>query len=119
LQTVDKTQAERLRIAVARVVKNNLHLEATKLKLNEEIETKQRYRVEFSRRTHDYYPFITQFLKMLVHNEQLPARLLRKPSASQEGRRGSGSVSRRKRPPRPRPSKPKTTLLLNGTRVTS
>ena len=118
-ETVDKTQAERLRIAVARVVQNDLHLEATKLKLNEEIETKQRYRVEFSRRTHDYYPFITQFLKMLVHNEQLPARLLRKPSASQEGRRGSGSVCRRKRPPRQRPSKSKTTLLLNGTRVTS
>ena len=117
--TAEQTQAERLRIAVARVVRNNQRLEATRLKLNEEIETKQRYRVEFSRRTHDYYPFITQFLKMLVHNEQLPARLLRKPSASQEGRRGSGSLSRRKRPPRPRPSKPKTTLLLNGTKVTS
>ena len=114
-----QSEGERLRIAIARVLNHNKHLEATKLKLNEEIETKQRYRVEFARRTHDYYPFITHFLKMLVHNEQLPPRLLRKPSASQEGRRGSSCTSRRKRPPRPRPSKPKTTLLLNGTRVPS
>ena len=104
---------DKIKIAVARVVKNNKLLESTKSKLKEEIETKQRYRMEFSRRTHDYYPFITEFLKMLVRNNQLPARLVRKPLASLDGRRGSG-LSRRKRPPRP---KPKTTLLLNGTKV--
>ena len=112
--------AERLKLTAARIVKTNEKLESTKLKLKEETETKQRYRIEFSRRTHDYYPFITQFLKMMVHHEQLPPRLLRKLSTAQEGRRGGGSGSRRKRPPRPRvPPKPKTTLLLNGTRVTS
>ena len=107
---------ERLKVAVARVAENNKRLESTKQKLKEEIETKQRYRIEFARRTHDYYPFITQFLKLLVRNEQLPARLLRRPVGSHDGRRGSG-LSRRKRPPRPRP-KSKTTLLLNGAKVT-
>lgn len=115
--TPEARQSEKLRVAVARVVKNNKRLESTKQKLKAELETKQRYRVEFMRRTHNYYPFITQFLKMLVYNEQLPARLLRKPLSSQDGRRGSG-LGRRKRPPRPRP-KQKTTLLLNGAKVTS
>lgn len=117
--TPDLSREERLRITVARVVKNNKHLETTKTKLKEEIETKQRYRVEFSRRTHDYYPFITEFLRLLVVNDQLPARLMRKPSNTQDGRsRPSNSLTRRrKRPPRPRP-KPKTTLLLNGAKVT-
>ena len=110
---MERSVEDKIKIAVARVVKNNKLLESTKSKLKEEIETKQRYRIEFSRRTHDYYPFITEFLKMLVRNEQLPARLMRKPVASLDGRRGSG-LSRRKRPPR---QKSKTTLLLNGTKV--
>lgn len=105
---------EKLKIAIARVVKNNKHLESKKQKLKEEIETKQRYRIEFSRRTHDYYPFITEFLKMLVRNDQLPAHLVRKPLSSVNIRSGH---SRRKRPPHSRP-KPKTTLLLNGAKVT-
>ena len=116
--TPESSQRERLKVAVARVVRNNTQLESAKQKLKAELETKQRYRVEFMRRTHDYYPFITQFLKMLVYNEQLPPRLLRKPLGSHDGRRGSG-LGRRKRPPRPRPNKPKTTLLLNGAKVTS
>lgn len=111
------TNAEKLKIVMARVIRNNQKLESTKLKLNEEIETKQRYRVEFSRRTHDYYPFITEFLKILVHNEQLPPRLLRKVSGFQDSRRGSAASKRKKRPRHP--AKPKTTLLLNGTKVTS
>lgn len=105
---------EKLKIAIARVVKNNKHLESKKQKLKEEIETKQRYRVEFSRRTHDYYPFITEFLKMLLRNNQLPSHLVRKPLSSVNIRSGH---SRRKRPPHSRP-KPKTTLLLNGAKVT-
>ena len=120
--TPDQSSTERLKLTVARVVANHQRLESTKQKLKEEMDTKHRYRIEFSRRTHDYYPFITHFLKMLVQNEQLPPRILRKLSSAQEGRRGSGAggLSRRKRPPRPRrPPKPKTTLLLNGTRVTS
>lgn len=110
---MDSSVEDRIRIAVARVVKNNKHLESTKLKLKEEIETKQRYRIEFSRRTHNYYPFITEFLKMLIRNKQLPAHLMRKPLSSVHIR---GGHSRRKRPPHPRP-KPKTTLLLNGAKV--
>ena len=113
----EQSVEDRLKTAVARVVMNNKDLESTKHKLKEEIETKQRYRVEFSRRTHDYYPFITEFLRILVRNDQLPAYLVRKPPSSVHFRGGGNSRIRRKRPPHPRP-KHKTTLLLNGAKVT-
>ena len=113
----EKTVEERLRIAVARVVKNNKDLDTTKQKLKEEIETKQRYRVEFSRRTHDYHPLITEFLKMLVHNNQLPARLMRRPSNSLQIKSHSGRRRHSTAPKTNQFKKPKTTLLLNGAKV--
>lgn len=113
----EKTVDERLRIAVARIVKNNKDLVTTEQKLKEEKETKQRYKAEFSRRTHDYHPLIAEFLRILVHNSQLPARLLRRPSNSLQIKGHSG---RRRHSATAKPNqfkKPKTTLLLNGAKV--
>ena len=110
---LEATLEEKLRAAVARVVQNSKELDSTKQKLREEIETKQRYRVEFSRRTHNYYPLITEFLKALAHSNQLPARLMRRPSSSL----GGGGSGRRRHSKAPQFKKPKTTLLLNGSKI--
>ena len=112
----EATLEEKLRAAVARVVQNSKELDSTKQKLREEIETKQRYRVEFSRRTHNYYPLITEFLKALARNNQLPARLMRRPSSSLGGG-GSGRRRHSVASKAPQFKKPKTTLLLNGSKI--
>lgn len=104
---------EQLRIATAKVVTHNKEVEVWKHKLKEELETKQRYHVEHSRRTHNYDPLITEFIKMLAHNNQLPNRLIKRPSNAQSvsghKRKGNTSKSNGK--------KIKTTLLVNGTKV--
>ena len=104
---------EQLRIATAKVVAHNKEVEVWKHKLKEELETKQRYHVEHSRRTHNYDPLITEFIKMLAHNNQLPNRLIKRPSNAQsvsgQKRKGNSSKSNGK--------KIKTTLLVNGTKV--
>ena len=113
---------EKLKIAIARVVVNDQELELCKQKLKEEVEKKQRYRIEFSRRTFDYDPLITAFLKALAQNGQLPARLMRKPSNSQSvsgQRRGSGKHPQgRVEPPKNKKPRTTTTLLVNGSKVT-
>ena len=104
---------EQLRIATAKVVVHNREIEVWKHKLKEELETKQRYHIEHSRRTHNYDPLITEFIKMLAHNNQLPNRLIKRPSNAQSvsghKRKGNSSKSNGK--------KIKTTLLVNGTKV--
>ena len=114
--TLDK----KLRVAVAKVVKNHKEIEMQKQKLKEELETNQRFRVEHSRRIHDYDPFVFEFVKCLAHNKQLPDRLLRRPSIAQPLRGGgSGSVRQRRKGGRGtfKGNRPKTTLLLNGAKV--
>lgn len=107
---------KRLRIATAKVVVRTKEVEALKHKLRDELETKQRYHVEHSRRTHNYDPLITEFIKMLAHNNQLPSRLIKRPSNTQsfagqkrKGNNKSDKVTNGK--------KVKTTLLVNGTKV--
>ena len=104
---------EQLRIATAKVVAHNKEVEVWKHKLKEELETKQQYHIEHSRRTHDYDPLVTEFIKMLAHNNQLPNRLIKRPSNAQSvsghKRKGNSSKSNGK--------KIKTTLLVNGTKV--
>ena len=106
---------ESLRIAVAKVVRNHKEAEEYKQKLKEEVETKQRFRVEHSRRIHDYDSLIFDFVKCLAQNKQLPERLLRRPSVAPPPKGGSGRKHKRKKAGVSR--KPKTTLLLNGSEV--
>lgn len=105
---------EKLPIVVARVIINDKELESWKRKQSDELETKQRYYVEWSRRTHDYDPLIREFIRMLAINRQLPPRLMRKPSNAMTGgqkrkpHRSKAELQKRKN---------KTTLLVNGTKV--
>ena len=117
-QEIDSSLAveKQLRVATAKVVVHNKELETWKHKLKDELETKQRYHVEHSRRTHDYDPLITEFIRLLAHNNQLPTRLIKRPSNAQsitgqkrKGNNKSDKVSNGK--------KVKTTLLVNGTKV--
>lgn len=105
-----------LKIATARVVKRNKEVENWKHKLRDELETKQRYHVEHSRRTHNYDPLISEFIKMLAHNNQLPNRLLKRPSNSQSFT-GHKRKANNKSEKASNGKKVKTTLLVNGTKV--
>lgn len=113
---------EKLDIVVAQVVSNDQELESCKQKLREEFETKQRYRIEFSRRTHNYDPLISQFIKTLALNGKLPSRLIRRPSNATPSRslagQKRGSVSSQSgKNDQSKNKKPKTTLLVNGAQV--
>lgn len=68
----------RLQMATAQVLANNHALESCKKAFQEELETRQRYHTESHRRTHDYDPFITSFIKSLANNKLLPKRLIEK-----------------------------------------
>ena len=105
-----------LQIATARVVVHNKEVENWKHKLRDELETKQRYHVEHSRRTHNYDPLISEFIKMLAHNNQLPNRLLKRPSNAQSFT-GQKRKANNKSEKTSNGKKVKTTLLVNGTKV--
>ena len=104
---------ERLHIAVAKVVMNYKEAEGYKMKLKDEIETKQRFRVEHSRRIHDYDAFVFDFVKCMAQNKQLPERLLRRPIIAPPPKGNVGGRRKRKRGA----GRPRTTLLLNGDEV--
>ena len=111
---------EKLPITVARIIINDKELESWKRKQMDELETKQRYYVEWSRRTHDYDPLIREFIRMLAINRQLPPRLMRKPSNAQSGGGGHKKKPHRSKAELAKMAKrknSKTTLLVNGTKV--
>ena len=97
--------------AVARVIINDKELESWKRKVIEEFETKQRYHVEASRRTHDYDPLITEFIKMLAINGQLPARLMRRPS------NGKSVTGHKRKPHRSKAELQKKKKSINTTTI--
>lgn len=74
--TETTSQEERLRSTVACVLTNNKLLEASKAQFQDEIDTRKRYHLERSRRTHDYDEFITEFIIALEKQGLLPQRLL-------------------------------------------
>ncbi len=108
---------KRLQLAAAKVSVNNADLEANKQKVKDELETKHHYQIEFQRRTHDYDPLIMTFITALAENGQLPPRLTRRLSNTQTARSGGNHRRNRVRPPGRKNKKPKTTLLVNGTKV--
>ena len=103
--------------SIAKVIINTKEIETCTRKLKEHIETMQRYQVEHSRRIHNYEPFITEFVKILAQNNQLPYRVMKSTMKSvnvnntgQKRKRLITDIGLKHR-------KPKTTLLVNGTRV--
>lgn len=101
---------DELQVVVAKVVRNCKRADAYKSQLKEEIETKQRFRVEHSRRIHDYDAFIFDFVRCLAHNKQLPERVMKKPVVIPAPK---GNVPGRRKKKRG-PGRPRTTLLVNG-----
>ena len=104
----------RLKLLIAKLLINTNKMEASKHKLKEHLETMQRYQIEHSRRIHDYEQFITEFVRMLAVNNQLPYRAMKSTvksisinSAGQKKKRLVADINRRS----------KTTLLVNGTKV--
>ncbi len=106
----NESQDDNLQIVVAKVLRNYKKAEEYKSKLKEEIETKQRFRIEHSRRIHDYDAFIFDFVRCLAHNKQLPERLLKRPVVLPALK---GNIPGRRKKKRG-PGRPRTTLLVNG-----
>lgn len=107
---------DKLRVSIAKVIVNEGEIDATRQKLKEHLETSQRYQVEHSRRIHNYETFITEFVRMLASNGQLPHRVMRtmvkNSSVSNGGHKKKKVVNDSYKSKRP-----KTTLLVNGTKV--
>lgn len=112
LQHNDSMDDDKLKLIVAKVLINAKEIENTKQKLKEHLETMQRYQIEHSRRIHDYEPFVTEFIRMLAQNNQLPPRVMKTTVKSV-----SVNNTSHKRKKIVTDKKPKTTLLVNGTQV--
>lgn len=108
------TACESLRISIARVIVNAQELKASKKKLEEYVETVQCYQVEHSRRIHNYEPFITDFVKMLAQSNQFPYRVMKTTAMKSVN---VGHIGHKKKKMLDSHKKPKTTLLVNGTKV--
>jgi ubiquitin carboxyl-terminal hydrolase BAP1 len=102
---------DKLKHFIARVIINASEIESTKKKLKEHIETRQRYEIEHSRRIHSYEQFITEFVKMLAYDNKLPQRIMKTTVGV------NNSSHRKKRTLSDIQKKPRTTLLVNGTKV--
>lgn len=109
----DILTGSKLKVSVAEVLINSKEIEFTKQKLKEHLETMHRYQIEHSRRVHDYEPFITEFVRTLAVNNQLPHRIMKTTvginNASHKRKKIMNIDLKSKRP--------KTTLLVNGTKV--
>lgn len=81
--TEESSLSDQLRVATASVMVNHSNLERCKRAFQEEVETRERYHTEAYRRTHDYDPFITTFIRSLATNRLLPRRLVEKAMAGQ------------------------------------
>ena len=81
LSTEGRSLDDQLRIATACVKLNHSKIEQCKRNFQEEVDTIQRYHTEAYRRTHDYDPFITTFIKELATNKLLPKKLVEKATA--------------------------------------
>ena len=99
---------------IAEVLICSKEIEMTKRKLKEHLETMQRYQIEHSRRIHSYDHFITEFVRILAQNHQLPHRIMKTTVKSFNIHNTS---HKRKKPTIEGTKKPKTTLLVNGTKV--
>ena len=113
---IDKSASENeLKVSIARVLIGANSIKCARQKLKEHLDTMQRYQIEHSRRVHDYEQFITEFVRMLAQNNQLPHRIMKTTVKSvsinhscHRRRKGLSDISSRR---------PKTTLLVNGTKV--
>lgn len=110
----DSTSEDKLEVSIVQVIAGTDKMKSTRQKLKEHRDTMQRYQIEHSRRVHDYEPFITEFVRMLAQNSQLPHRIMKttvKPvslnNACHKRKKVLSDISR----------KHKTTLLVNGTKV--
>ncbi len=107
---------DRLKASIAETILTVKEIEAAKLKLKEHIEVIQRYQIEHSRRIHNYEQFITEFVRMLAKNNQLPHRVMK--SAVKSINLGNGGQRKKQLVDiNFKNKRPKTTLLVNGTRV--
>lgn len=108
--TIDR----KLEVCIAKLITNANEIETTKRKLKEHLETMQRYHIEHSRRIHGYEQFITEFVRMLAQNNKLPQRIMKTTVKSVPI---NNTGHKRKKPLADIHKKPKTTLLVNGTKV--
>ncbi len=93
---------DELKVSIARVLIGTDRIKHTKKKLKEHLETMQHYQIEHSRRVHNYEPFITEFVRILAQNKQLPHRIMKTTMKSvslnhtcHKRRRGLSDVSKR------------------------
>ena len=106
---------DQLKVSIAKVLINTKEIEISKQKLKEQLETMQRYQIEHSRRTHDYEEFITEFVRMLAQNNQLPNRVMKTTVKTISVNNGHGH--KKKKTTAESNRRHKTTLLVNGTKV--
>ena len=104
------TVDDELKHSIARVLIDINEIESTERKLKEHIEMMQRYQIEHCRRIHGYEQFITEFVRMLAQNNKLPHRILKTTVTI-------NSASHRRKKTSDMNKKPRTTLLVNGTKV--
>ena len=107
------TDEARLKIAVAKVLLNAKQIESTQAKLKERLEIVHLYQIEHSRRIHNYEQFITEFVRMLAQNNQLPLRVMKTTVKSVR----LNNQSQKRKNMHLKSKKGKTTLLVNGTKV--
>lgn len=106
-----------LKVTIAKVMVNAKEIDKTELKLKEHLETMHLYQIEHSRRIHNYEHFITEFVRTLAQNNQLPLRVMKTTvksvsmnSTNQKRKKVVNVHLKTKRTA-------KTTLLVNGTKV--
>lgn len=104
---------DKLKVKITKVLVNAKEIETTELKLKDCLETIHRYEVEHSRRIHNYEPFITEFVRMLAQNNQLPQRVMKTTIKSVN----INNIHQKRKNLHLKAKKPKTTLLVNGTKV--
>ena len=76
------SETNSLELVVKDIIDNRNRLSDTKRRFSEELEGRERYRVEADRRTHDYDRFFGDYFKNLAAHKLLPQRML-------EGRRNN------------------------------
>ena len=109
-ELVKQEHESNLKIAIARVLLKSKEIEITEEKLKERLEMVHLYQVEDSRRIHNYEHFITEFVRDLAQNNQLPVRIMKTTFKSVN----VTNPSHKRKNMHVKTRGTKTTLLVNG-----
>ena len=88
---------QNLELAIIKTRHTTATIDTVKTELSEEMETRQKFKIDAQRRTHDYDKFFVEYFKSLATHRLLPQRMLEQKRGKKRGKK-PGTTNKNKKP---------------------